>query len=388
MTQLDPASEHAAPASTATAEHATESTAREENSGHQKTPLVGKHTSWVHVARTALIAAAVVCIVLLAFAWPSVTSKVQHLPVGAVGSAEQIAQIEALDTNDALELHTVASREEAVSLIQERDLYGTIILGDSPEVLTASASAPAAAATLTQIGTGLRLSLQGAALAQMEAALKASAAGSTLETGSIPSDVAQATNVTITDVVPLAETESRGAGLAVSGLPLATGGMEGGAMISLFVSGTWRRLAAIAGYGILAGLGIAGILQGWFHILQGDFIANAAAITFGTVATAATIVGLNSLIGRLGILVGAIITIFVGNPLSSLQQPLEFLPGLWGSVGQYLVPGANGTLVRDLSYFPAADTSFSLWVPTAWTLLGAILMMVGHFRNQPAVAEI
>ena len=56
-------------------------------------PTAAPHTPWSHTLRTALLAAVAVCTVLLAFAWPSVTAKVQNLPVAAVGSTDQISQI-------------------------------------------------------------------------------------------------------------------------------------------------------------------------------------------------------------------------------------------------------------------------------------------------------
>jgi hypothetical protein len=342
-----------------------------------------------------------VCAVLLAFAWPSVTAKVQHLPVAAVGSPEQIAQITANAPDGALDLHTAASRDEAVQLIQHRDVYGAIVLGDAPEILVASAGSPVASAALTQMGGQMQSKIQAQAIARLQDALKqasqaaqaaaqAAAAGHAPSAAQAPAQSAPAATptVTVTDVVPLSPDDARGTGLAVAGLPLAMGGMIGGVLISLLVSGTWRRLAAIAGYGVLAGLGLAGILQGWFHILQGGFLPNAAAIGLGIVATAATIVGLNALIGRAGIAVGAVTTLFIGNPLSSLTQPKVFLPAPWGEVGQWLVPGASGTLLRDLSYFPAADALSPWLVLAGWAVVGGVLIAVGHFRDEPAVADV
>lgn len=193
--------------------------------------------------------------------------------------------------------------------------------------------------------------------------------------------------VVVTDVVPLSSDDPRGTGLAVAGLPLAMGGMVGGILISLLVAGAWRRLAAVIAYGIAGGLGLVGILQGWFHVLQGDFWANSAAVGLGIAATAAIITGLSALIGRAGIAVGAVITMFIGNPLSALTQPREFLPAPWGDVGQWFVPGASGTLLRNLSYFPDAGTLFPWLVLGAWAVAGVVLIVTGHFRDQSAVAE-
>jgi hypothetical protein len=358
--------------------------------------MTSAHTPWPHALRTALLAAVAVCTVLLAFAWPSVTAKVQNLPVAAVGNEEQISQITSKAPAGSLDLRTVSTRDEAVELIKQRQVYGAVVLGASPEILVASAGSPVASQALTQMGAQMQSQIQTQAITKLQGALtqaaQAAVTGQAPQAGQTgqPQQSGQAATVpqvTITDVVPLSSDDSRGTGLAVAGLPLAMGGMIGGVLISLLVSGTWRRLGAILAYGVIAGLGLAGILQGWFHTLQGSFWLNASAIGLGVIATAAIIVGLNALIGRAGIAVGAVITLFIGNPLSSLTQPKEFLPAPWGEVGQWLVPGASGTLLRDLSYFPDASAAFPWLVLGGWAALGAVLIAVGHFRNAPAAVD-
>lgn len=106
----------------------------------QNSALSGPHTPWAHVIRTAIMAAIAVCIVLLAFAWPRVTAQVKDLPVAAVGKQEQIDQITANAPDGTLDLRTASTRAEAVDLIKKREVYGAIILGQSPEILTASAA--------------------------------------------------------------------------------------------------------------------------------------------------------------------------------------------------------------------------------------------------------
>ena len=78
-------------------------------------------------------------------------------------------------------------------------------------------------------------------------------------------------------------------------------------------------------------------------------------------ATAAVVVGFNSLIGTPGIAVGAVVSLLIGNPISGAAIPAQFIAGPWGAVGQWFVPGAASTLVRSLSYFPDADTAPQWW---------------------------
>ncbi|MEA5457201.1 ABC transporter permease [Sinomonas sp. JGH33] len=356
---------------------------------HRADTVRGAHTPWTHALRAALLAAAIVCVVLLAFAWPSVTAKIQNLPIAAVGSAGQIAQVTSKAPQGALDLHTASSRDDAIAQIQRREVYGAIVLGQSPEILVASAASPVASQALTQLGAQMQQGISQQAIAQLKQALQqAQQRASSPQAGAQPGAPQAVPTVTVTDVVPLSSDDPRGTGLAVAGLPLVIGGIIGGALISLFVSGTWRRLAAVIVYGAAGGLGLAAILQDWFHILQADYWVNAAAIGLGIAATAAVITGLNALMGRAGIAVGAVTTMFVGNPLSSLTQPKEFLPAPWGEVGQWFVPGASGTLLRELSYFPSADAAFPWLVLAGWAVVGTVLIAVGHFRNQPAAVEV
>lgn len=50
-------------------------------------------------------------------------------------------------------------------------------------------------------------------------------------------------------------------------------------------------------------------------------------------------------------------------------------------VGHWFPPGAWATLIRELSYFPAADTSFPWLALATWALGGILLSLVGHFRE-------
>lgn len=356
------------------------------------------HTPWPKALITAAIATFAVSLVLLAFAWPTVTSSPENLPVAVVGSSDQVEAMNEKLPEDLLDLHGASDREDAVHQIETREVYGAIVLGEQPEILVAGAASPAASQMLTQAGNSMQREIDKQVIESMSQGIekmqeamaqagRPSADAAQSAPGATSPKAGNVPTVKITDVVPLAPSDSRGTGLAIAGLPLAMGGMIGGALISLLVSGTWRRLAAIAAYGVLGGLALVLILQPWFDILQGNFWVNAGATGLGLVATAALILGLNSVFGRIGIALGAIITVFIGNPLSGLTQPKEFILYPWGEVGQWLVPGLSGTILRDLSYFPHADVTWQALALAGWAVLGAILIMVGHYRNQGAVGE-
>jgi hypothetical protein len=310
--------------------------------------------------------AAVVALIVLAFSWPNITSEPKDLPLAVVGPDAQVGALEgALDerADGLFDVTVVDDRDAAVAAIERRDVYGAIVLGTEPEVLTASAASPIVAQQLSAFATALQGQIQAAVAAQAP-------------DGVTPPTV----TVAVTDVVPLADADPRGSGLVSASFPVVIGGMLGGILISIALVGAARRLVALGVYVVIAGLGIAAIMQGWFGVLQGDYLLNAAVLAAGLLAIGAPIVGFAALVGRPGVALGPVLFLLIANPIASAAQPVEFLPVPWGAVGQWFPPGAGATLLRDASYFPAADTTFPWLVLAGWAAAGILLALVGRHR--------
>lgn len=325
------------------------------------------HSPWARVLGVGVALAAVVALIVLAFSWPNITSEPKNLPLVIVGPDAQVAPLEdALNqrTGGLFDVTVLDDRDAAVAAIERRDAYGAIVLGAEPEVLTASAGSPVVAQQLAAFATALQGQLQDSVAAQVPA-------------GVTPPTV----TVTVTDVVPLATSDPRGTGLVSAAFPVVLGGMLGGILISVALVGAVRRLVALAVYVVVAGLTIAAIMQGWFGVLQGAYLLNAAVLAAGLLAIGATIVGFAALVGRPGVAIGPVLFLLFANPIASAAQPVEFLPEPWGAVGQWFPPGAGATLLRDASYFPAADTTFPWLVLAGWAALGILLALLGHFRS-------
>ncbi|WP_040168070.1 hypothetical protein [Microbacterium gorillae] len=372
------------------------------------------HTPLARVLAIAVALSVVVGVVLLAFAWPSVTASPKDIPVGVVGPAAQLDTVKkqvADKADGAVKLTEYDDRAAAVTAIEKRDVYGAIVLGteatDAPEVLIATAANSSIAQMLQGIATQLQAGIDAQIRTQVEAgvaqaqekaaeqmktvlqqALAAAAAG---RQPTIPDTGAAGTPFTIptvtvkvTDVVPLADTDERGTGLAVAAFPLVLGGLLGGVLLSLLVKGAWRRLFGVVVYSAVAGFLLAGVLQGWFGALQGSYLVNALALALAVGAISATVTGLYGLIGKVGIPLGAVVMMLFANPLSAATVPVEFLLRPWGAIGQAFPPGAAGTLLRDLSYFPDADTSGPWTVLVIWTVAGLVLTVLAGIREHRA----
>lgn len=331
------------------------------------TSTASPRTGWPRAVSIGVLGSIVVGIVVLAFLWPAKTSTPQHLPVSIVGSAEAVSAMQdslADTAPEAFDFVDADDRDDAASQIEQRETYGAVILpeapGTAPEVLTA----PAGSAVATQM------------LGQIAAQMQAQLTRAVVAAGGDPTTAV----VTVTPIVQLSENDPTGAGLTAVSFPLTIGGILGGALIALGVAGAIRRLVALVGFGAGVGLILTLILHTWFEYLPGDFWLNALAIGLSITATAAFIVGCSSLLGRAGIGVAVVLTMFVGNPLSAAAAPWQFLPEPWGIIGQFFVPGASNSLIRSVSYFPDADASAQWWILIGWAALGVILTVAGHYR--------
>lgn len=324
------------------------------------------HTPLPRVVAISVALAVVLSVILLAFLWPTVTSSVRALPVAIAAPAAQAERLTAAleeRSPGTFDVTVVDNKATAVDLIETRHAYGAIVLGPAPEVLTASAASPVVSQLLTGLAPALAAQLNAAAAAQGQ-------------------QLTEPITVSVTDVVALAETDSRGVGLAASSFPLVLGGMIGGIAISMVIVGVWRRVIATVIHALAGGFAITGILQGWFGAFQGNYLVNTSAVALTILAISGTIVGCVSVFGRAGIAVGPVLFLLVANPISAASQPVEFLAAPWGAIGQWFPPGAAATLLRDLSYFPRADTLFPWLVLAGWAVLGLLLSTLGHYRDR------
>ncbi|MCK8671643.1 hypothetical protein M1M07_10995 [Rhodococcus sp. HM1] len=326
------------------------------------TPAASGSTPVARAIALAVGAAAIVGIVLLAFTWPAVTSEPRDLPVAVAGPEAAVAQVTgvvAAQAGEALAPTPVSDRAAAVEAIEQREVYGAIVLGsapgEAPEVLIATAANPQVAQMLQAIAAQLGQRI-GAA-------------------------------VTVTDVVPFDDADPRGAKISAAAFPLVLGGMAGAVIISVAIGTALPRVVALVAYAVAGGLLLAGILHAWFGGLHGSFWVNATAIGLTIVAISAPIVGLRSLLGMPGIGVGAVLMMLIANPISAAAIPVEFILAPWGAIGQWFPPGAGATLLRELSYFPDANTAFPWTVLAVWAAAGVLLTCIAAARESKVVDE-
>ncbi|CAM5247020.1 ABC transporter permease [Streptomyces aurantiogriseus] len=285
---------------------------------------------------------------LWAFAWPAARTAPRDLPLGVAGPAAATAQMEKqLQRHEgAFEIHRYDDEAAARDAIEDRAVYGAVVVTpQGPELLTASAASPVVAQLLQQ------------AVAQQAAA--------------------GGTEIRTVDVVAAPEKDPRGAALNASVLPLALAGMAAGAVVTLLGLRGIRAALALVGAAALVGMVAAALAHSWLGALTGDWWAEAATFGLSTLAVSAAVAGAAALIGPAGIGLTAFVLMFIGNPFSGAASAPQMLPEPAGAIGQWLPPGAGTSLLRSVSFFDGAAATGPALTLTLWAVLGLGAMLLG-----------
>ncbi len=380
-----------------------ESVTAAETSAAETSTATAERSSWIKVLGTSLLASLLVALVILAFTWPTKTMEAKNLPVSIAGPEVTVSQFEQSLKDkgiETFELKQASSREEAEQQIKQRETYGAIIFteGAAPEVLTAPAANAAATQMLNNVATQLNAQIQQKALAAKTEALtqavqaggeQGAQAAAQLEQMKAQAEQASAMAVKTTAVVPLSDSDTSGSGIAIAAFPLVMGGTIGGVLSLTLINGTWRRFATATLYAVIAGAVTALILSTWFGFIPGDFATLWAAFGATYLATASFMIGMGALlVPAAGLGLGAVVTMFIGNPISGATMPSAFLPGAWGQIGQMMVPGASSTLLRSIAYFPEAATSGQWLVLGSWIAFGLLTGVIGWAVKERRTAKV
>ncbi|MFD7701809.1 ABC transporter permease [Streptomyces caelestis] len=311
------------------------------------------------VVAVVLLIPALVALALWAFAWPAARTAPRDLPLGVAGPAAAAAPVQQRleQRNGAFDLHRYADEAAAREAVENREVYGAVVVTErGPRLLTASAASPVVAQLLQQAVTE-----------------QASATGA---------------RVTAVDVVPAAERDPRGAVLNTSVLPLALAGIGAGVAVTLLGLRGARAVAALTGSAALVGVVAAGLAHSWLEALPGDWWTVAGTFALAALAMGAAVAGLTALVGQAGIALGGLLFMLLGNPFSGASSAPEMLPEPAGAIGQWLPPGAGVSLLRSVSFFDGAAAAGPALTLTWWAALGLGAVLAGDaLRERTGKAE-
>jgi len=298
---------------------------------------------------------------LLAFLTPSYNSGAKDLPIAVAGPEAAVSQItSALDEKQpgAFDTTTYASPEDARNAVLDRDEVGGIAVDtDGVTIYTAAGAGQSYKTLLTNLGSGLE---------------------------------DQGMTVTSDEVAPTTEDDPNASGLSVLALPLAFGGMIFAALLSLTMKKRYSfRVIGSLSFSVIAGFLVGAILQFGFGTFDANYRELSLILALGIGGTSMFVLGLESLIDYAGLGLGAVLTLFVSNPLSGIATGWQWLPSPWGMIGQYLPIGAAGNAARSVGsvgFFDGAGATHSVVTLIVWVLIGLGFVGLDTLKDRKAAS--
>ncbi len=283
--------------------------------------------------------------------------KPQNVPIGLVGPSAAVEPIKKqLEADNRFSVRPYGNREQAEEAILSRDIYGALIILQTPELLIASASN-------LQLSNLLRTGV----------------------TSAIP-------NVKVTDLAPLPANDAQGASSAFMIQTLIIGGVIAAIGIARGVSTIANRtrravvtLGAILAYAILSAEFMI-VTAGWFgvaiNINYAQLLFDLSMVSF---AVTASLVAMMSLLGFAGLGIGMITFFLLGNIISGANLAPELLPAVWREIGMNIPTGAGISLVKNDIYFNGAATSYPLLVLWLYAGISTLIILAtgGGLKSRP-----
>ena len=313
------------------------------------------------VIQISVMVTVIVSAILTIFAWPVATATPKNIPVGITSTIPNLAQGVQTQFDQQqpgafkfIEYQDLASVKKAIA---HREVYGALVLSETPQMLIASGASPAIAQLLTNISV------------ELGAQITALNGGSTL-------------SFAVEDLAPLGTKDPRGAGLAAGSLPLIIAGIVVGLLGSMRLRRTSQKFLVSGLAATLASFSIVSILNLWLGSLQGNYFLEVAVVALSIAAVSLVVMAAAALAGRAGLLLIIGLFFIVGNPIAGVSLPVEMYPTGFGALGQYLPLGAEIHLLRSISYFPEASTVTQWATLGGWFALGVLLLVIAPERKE------
>ena len=292
-------------------------------------------------------------VLMLAFAFSYVGAfhdpTPHNVPLAVVGPPAVAARLDALP-GSPLDARPAASREAALSQIDDREVYGAYEAATN-RLFVASAANRATAVALE--ATFDRL-----AAAQNRPAVR------------------------VSDVKPLPLKDPNGTAAFYGMIAWVFGGYIASTLIGVIGMPRSRsrrrgagRIGALAAFGVVTGILSVLMLRACFGVFTGHVVALCAVAALTIFASAAATAGIQAAAGAAG--TGLVILVFVilGNPASGGPFARPLLPGLWRTIGGVLPPGACVDLARATLFFDGARIAGPILVLAGWAACGAALVI-------------
>jgi hypothetical protein len=271
------------------------------------------------------------------------------VPVAVVGPPAVAAQLDGLP-GDPLDARQASSRSDALSQIDDREVYGAYD-ARANRLFVASAANAATAIALERTFN-------------LAAAAKGGPA------------------VRVTDVKPLPPKDPNGTALFYAMIAWVFGGYIAATLIGLIGSPRSRstqraagRVGALAVHSVVAGILSVVILRACFGVFSGHVVALCAIAALTIFASGAATAGIQAAAGPAGTAIVILVFVILGNPASGGPFARPLLPGFWSTIGGVLPPGASVDLARSALFFDGARTLGPILALVGWAVLGTVVAL-------------
>ena len=289
----------------------------------------------------------------------SARDPVPHdLPIGVAGPPEVAGPLaDQLQSQGSYRVTVYADEQRGRTAIKDREVYAVFVPGQPPRLLIASAASPAVANLLTNMFTQRSL--------------------------------AQNQKLTIEDIVPLPGNDRVGASIAILASYLMLLGLAPAILIGFIGRrlGPVRRLIVVLAFALLAGLGVAGLVDPVMRTIPDQFWNVATASGLIVFAVGAACVGLESFLGRAGIGLAIVLFFLFGSSTSAASSAPELLPGFFHALNAVLAPGLAVRLLRSVAYFDWHASEAPVVGLVAYGSCGALLTLIAGFVRDRRVSS-
>jgi hypothetical protein len=292
-------------------------------------------------------------VLMLAFAFSYVGAfhdpTPHDVPVAVVGPPAVAAQLNRVP-GDPLDARQASSRQDALSQIDDREVYGAYEAGTN-RLFVASAANRATAIALER-------------------------------TFNLIAATQRRPAVRVSDVKPLPPKDPNGTAVFYAVIAWVFGGYIGATLIGLLGTPRTRsraraaaRIGAFAGFGLVSGVLSVVMLRVCFDVFTGHVVAMCAIAALTIFASGAATSGIQAAAGPAGTAVIILLFVILGNAASGGPFARPLLPGLWRTIGGVLPPGASVDLGRAALFFDGNRIAGPVLVLVGWAAIGTLLLI-------------
>ncbi|MET8768090.1 ABC transporter permease [Streptomyces sp. NPDC004658] len=269
------------------------------------------------------------------------TAEAHRLPIAVVASDRDAALFDVTlqrTSPDAFQVERYRDEASARSAIEHREVYAAYLgIDRQPRLLYAGANGLAVQALVAPLGHTVQTEGQ---------------------------------RVEVQDILPLSKGDIRGLSIFYASFGLVLAGFLFGQMTYQIAPrlSFGQRMGSLALFAVLGGIATAVIAGAVFDAIPGPLLGVAAVVTLMSGAVAAGTVLLIRIFGALGVPLGSIFMLVMGNATSGGVLPPSFLPHWLQPLASVMPAGVGVRALNGLAYFHNDGLESGLVILGAWVL--------------------